>query len=345
MKWFSALLLASALLRPSAHADHGQEFFLLYDAKVRAPGHGSFQSTFSFLDEGDDDTLSLSPGFTLGVLPRTALSVRADFADEASSAWAYRAIEPGMQIDLTPRNFKLPIRFGISASYQFVEAGEADAPAVRSVAGHDLAHASTAAPASAASSGLAAAHDHSSHSHSPEPSPASGVDLGPDALTPEELAAMDAGSAASAAPAPAAAAPAAAAPAPAKPAPVHDHAEAGHSHAEGIHNHEDNLFTARLAFEVDLSRDTLLIGNLISVLPEGGSAAWGYAVGLRQRFLPQLAAGFEALGDFSVEGHHEVLGALYWEPIHHLILKAGVGAGLTSASPDGSVRAGLVWIF
>lgn len=342
MKSLLSSLLATSLLLASARADHGQEFFLLYDAKVRAPGHGSVQSTFSFLDEGDDDTLSLSPGFTLGVLPRTALSVRADFADEASSSWAYRAIEPGFQIDLTPKNLKLPIRFGLSASYQFAEPEAAsDALEVHSVSGHHLEEASR--PPSSSSMTPAPLHDHGAHDHSSDPLPSPGVDLGPDALTPEELAAMSA----AASPPASAAAPRTQSPAPAqpKPSPHHSHAASGHTHAGGIHNHEDNLFTARLALEVDFSPDTLLIGNLISVLPSGGSASWGYAVGLRQRFLPQLSCGLEALGDFSTDGHHEALAALYWEPIHHLILKTGLGTGLTSTSPDASLRAGLVWIF
>jgi hypothetical protein len=204
-------------------------------------------------------------------------------------------------------------------------------------------------------SSAAAGHDHSTHDHATAPVSQPGVDPGPDALTPEEQAAIEAENAANAASqTPAAVTPSSPAPAKPKPKPsaeVHDHAshdhagESGHSHSGSIHNHDDNLFTARLIFEADFTRNTLLVGNLISVLPEGGSAAWGYAIGVRHRFRPDLAVGVEALGDFDSQGHQEVLGAVFWEPIPHVLLKLGVGTGLTSVSPDATLRAGVLWMF
>ena len=367
MKTTLASLLAAPLLLTTAHAHHGQEFFLLYDAKVQAPRHGLLQGNFSFIDEGEDDSLGLSPSLSLGILPRTAFNLRADFADEAGAGWAYRSIEPGFQIDLTPPNPKLPVRFGLSVAYQFAGGSGSHSEGAHDMAGGTVAHVHNDEPAAAhpesaahshnATSPAEPSHDHNTHEHSTPVVP-SGTDAGPDALTPEEIAAMEAANAA----APAATVPAA------SPAPVQrpaqrspktktspasqtenqEHAhqgDSGHSHQGSIHNHDDNLFTARLIFEADLTPGTLLVGNLISVLPEGGSAAWGYAVGLRQRLRPGLSVGVEALGDFDLNKHQEILGAVYWEPLHHVMLKVGVGTGLSAISPDSTIRAGILWMF
>lgn len=375
-----------------AHAHHGQEFFLLYDARVQQPLHGTLQQNFSFIDEGDDDSLSLSPSLSLGILPRTAFNLRADFSNDADQGWAYRSIEPGFQIDLTPPNLKLPIRIGFAASYQFGEGRESvHSHGATDLSGGTVAHVhdnnstnSTAAATHVHDAGAAhddtgtAAHDHSTHYHPPLVETPPGEDAGPDGLTAEEIAAINAANAAAAAAADAQAAAAAAQaasqtqpsanPAPAaKPKPkskspkkatttgttaataAHSHSagepESGHSHSGSIHNHDDNLFTARLIFEADLTENTLLVGNLINVIPEGGDAAWGYAIGLRQRLRPGLSVGVEALGDFDRNKHQEVLGAVFWEPMHHVLLKVGVGTGLTAVSPDTTVRAGILWMF
>jgi hypothetical protein len=363
----------------TARAHHGQEFFLLNDARVQAPGSGLIQSTFSFSDEGYADSLELNPGITLGVLPRTAISVTANFAQEENESWRYRSVEPSVLLDLTPRNFRLPIRFGVSFGYQFADgaAGELDNHAVTALSGLLLEHTHTEAELSGSSAASAtsspgqatgeAPHDHSTHDHSTLPAAGSGGESNPDALTPEEIAAMGGGSSTTPDPA----TPATSTPAPATSkspssastsktksksaateAAAHSHTHAGgeanghsHSHENSIHNHDDNLFTSRFTFEADLTKSTLLVGNLICSLPEGGSASWGYAVGLRQRLRPGFVVGFEAIGDFDRHGYQEALGAVYWEPVHHLTLKLGAGTGLSPVSPDATVRAGLIWMF
>ena len=361
MKASTASLLAAPLLLTTAHAHHGQEFFLLYDARVQPPGHGTLQGGYSFIDEGTDDSFALSPSLSLGILPRTTFNLRADFTDEAGDSWAYRSIEPGFQFDLTPPDLKLPIRFGLAVSYQFSgsDGGSSHSSGTTDLSGGTVAYvhddSGSQTTQTSSTSSAAAGHDHSTHDHATAPVSQPGVDPGPDALTPEELAAIEAENAANAASqTPAAVAPSSPAPAKPKPKPsaeAHDHAshdhtgESGHSHSGSIHNHDDNLFTARLIFEADFTPDTLLVGNLISVLPEGGSAAWGYAIGVRHRFRPDLAVGVEALGDFDSQGHQEVLGAVFWEPVPHVLLKVGVGTGLTSVSPDATLRAGVLWMF
>ncbi|MES2705095.1 MAG: hypothetical protein V4726_00690 [Verrucomicrobiota bacterium] len=382
----SSLLLLT--LPGPAPAHHGQEFFLLNDAKVQAPGSGLIQNTFSFSDEGYADSLRLTPGIVIGVLPRTAISVIADFAQEEGENWRYCSIEPSVLFDLTPKNFKLPIRFGVSFGYQFAEGGEETSVHTHGVTGlsaESLSHVhpesetsgtgsnSASQPTASQPDSTTVPHDHSTHDHGTGAvNPPAGGESNPDALTPEEIAAMGGGGTTTTtpettAPAPAAvASPAATSKNTAKTkssgksksknsssastaTAAHDHADtaAGHSHSHenSIHNHDDSLWTSRFTFEADLTKSTLLVGNLICSLPEGGSAAWGYGIGLRQKLRPGLAVGFEAIGDFDRHGYQEALGAVYWEPMHHLTLKAGVGTGLSSTSPDATVRAGLIWMF
>ncbi|MDB6136609.1 MAG: hypothetical protein JWM59_4852 [Verrucomicrobiales bacterium] len=392
MKILFSLLPLSILLTvaftPSAQAHHGQEFFLLNDAKVQSPGSGLIQSTFSFSDEGYADSLRLTSGIIIGVLPRTAISVIGDFSQEEGENWSYRSIEPSLLFDLTPKNFRLPVRFGVSFGYQFAEGGNEvleHSLGVTAVSGETMEHSHTESESeththsSGSGTGLGGSstepHDHSTHDHgtaggtggngaTTTPPTLPGGENNPDALTPDEIAAMNGGGTST---------PATPAPAPApsttaatksksssNPTPktssksastAYDHADAAdahahsHSHENSIHNHDDNLFTSRFTFEADLTQSTLLVGNLICVVPEGGSAAWGYGVGLRQRLRPGLSVGVEALGDFDRHGYQEALGAVYWEPMHHLILKVGAGTGLSATSPDATVRAGLLWMF
>lgn len=396
MKILSSLsplpLLLILAFTPSAQAHHGQEFFLLNDAKVQSPGSGLIQSTFSFSDEGYADSLRLTSGIIIGVLPRTAISVIGDFSQEEGENWRYQSIEPSLLFDLTPKNLRLPVRFGISFGYQFAEGGDEvleHSPGVTAVSGETMEHSHTASESeseahthssntntntNAGTGGSSTEpHDHSTHDHgtgggTTTPPAQPGGENNPDALTPEEIAAMNGGGGPATPPA---TAPAAATQSPStaaapkskssskkssksssKTAPTaHDHADAAdahahsHSHENSIHNHDDNLFTSRFSFEADLTQSTLLVGNLICAVPEGGSAAWGYGLGLRQRLRPGLSVGVEALGDFNRHSYQEALGAVYWEPMHHVILKVGAGTGLSSTSPDATVRAGLLWMF
>src|SRR5690606_14598592 len=134
-----------------AHAHHGQEFFLLYDARIPAAGHGLLQSNFSYSDEGEDDSFSLSPGISWGILPRTSFNLKASFTDDAGEGWDYQAIEPGLQFDLPPRRWTFPVRVGLAVSYQFAED-----------AGGSL---SKEASSGAVPQPASEAHDHSTASH------------------------------------------------------------------------------------------------------------------------------------------------------------------------------------
>jgi hypothetical protein len=106
-----------------------------------------------------------------------------------------------------------------------------------------------------------------------------------------------------------------------------------------------DAFFARLVMETDLSENTKLAVNVISVIPDGASAEWGYAIGLRHAFSHEFAIGLEALGDFSHDGYHEAAAAAYYSPNHHVTLKFGLGAGLNDESPDLTVHTGVLFRF
>jgi hypothetical protein len=97
--------------------------------------------------------------------------------------------------------------------------------------------------------------------------------------------------------------------------------------------------------EADLTSKDKIIFNLIGLWPEGSKPAWGYACGVRHSFSHTWATGLEAIGDFGEANEHELVLGGYCSPNHHLALKIGAGLGLTSSSPDFSVRTGVVWRF
>ena len=124
MKAFSVLALATFLAVSSAHAHHGQDFLLLEDYHLPAPGSGHLLTNFEW-ENGDADEYGLTPAFMLGILPQLALSVEADFRDEATSNWDYSSVTPMAHFQITPSSSTFPIKFGISAGYQFGNADEA----------------------------------------------------------------------------------------------------------------------------------------------------------------------------------------------------------------------------
>lgn len=118
-----------------------------------------------------------------------------------------------------------------------------------------------------------------------------------------------------------------------------------HHHADSIHNHSEDLFSVRLAIETNLTESTRLVANVIGSFPDSGSAAWGYAIGIRQALTDQVGLGLEALGDFETDGWQELSAAVYFDPADALTLKLGAGVGLNDQSPDFLLRMGATWRF
>ena len=121
-------------------------------------------------------------------------------------------------------------------------------------------------------------------------------------------------------------------------------AEHTHEH-HGIHRHGESFFSAKLILETDLTDADKLLVNLINVTPEEGSTAWGYAAGIRHSFSHAVALGLEATGDFGEGNEHEIVLGAYLSPNHQFTFNLGIGTGLTSDSPDFSLRTGIVWRF
>lgn len=125
MKIFATLTLTTLLSVSTATAHHGQDFLLLEDYHLPAPGSGHFITNFEW-ENGDADEYGLTPALMFGVLPRLALSLEADFRDEAMTKWDYSSITPAAHFQISPPSSTFPIKFSISAGYQF---GNTDAEA------------------------------------------------------------------------------------------------------------------------------------------------------------------------------------------------------------------------
>ena len=123
---------------------------------------------------------------------------------------------------------------------------------------------------------------------------------------------------------------------------AHEAGEAGHEHT-GIHRHGEDLFHARLVLETDITEQLKGVVNLIGIVPDKGSAAWGYAAGLRYAINHGIGLGAEAIGDFGDGNEHEIIAAAYFTPVHQVSMKVGAGFGLTEETPDFSLHAGLVF--
>ncbi len=77
----------------------------------------------------------------------------------------------------------------------------------------------------------------------------------------------------------------------------------------------------------------------------GEGTEFGYAVGYRPNMTRRFGWGVEAQGEFKGGNSHEVLLGFYGEPSERLTLKAGLGTGFGSNSPDLTARTGVVWRF
>jgi hypothetical protein len=265
--------LACAIVLPlTAFAHHGQDFLLLEDYHLPAPGGGHLMGNFEWEKHSDGDEFGIGPSLMFGVLPHVALSVDVDFRDEGDG-FDYNSVMPAAHFQLTPPDWKSPVKVALSVGYQWTDAAGGEE------SGHDDEH------------GEQDGHEEEEGGHHRD---------------------GEAGS--------------------------------GHSHADLIHNHDSDALVSRLIIEGDFGK-TKAVLNVISVVRDGGEAAWGYAAGVRHAVMGRLALGVEALGDFESDGWHELVAGAYVEPVESLTLKIGAGFGLTEATPDFTLRTGFIWRF
>lgn len=126
----------------------------------------------------------------------------------------------------------------------------------------------------------------------------------------------------------------------------HDHGAHGHGHG-GIHRHGEDFFTGRLILEWQATESTLAVFNFITVAGAWDDIALGYSVGIRQMLDQEekFAVGWEAIGDLSHDGEHNLAAGLYYTPRHDLTLRLGVGTGIGEEAADFTLLSGLTFRF
>lgn len=109
-------------------AHHGQDFLLLEDYHLPAPGGGHLMGNFEWEKYSDRDEFGLAPSLMFGVLPRVALSVDVNFRDE-SDGFDYNSVMPAAHFQLTSPESDFPVKVALSVGYQFVDGAFAADPA------------------------------------------------------------------------------------------------------------------------------------------------------------------------------------------------------------------------
>jgi hypothetical protein len=340
----AALLSAPlALTAPTASAHHGQEFLVVLDSSVPSMWTGTVFGGIEWSRDGRLDEFSTEPGFLLGLGSRLAAGATLGFSGTEND-WGYESISPFLQVQITPPTW--PVRIALMAGYHFADSGAED-PAITT---------SRRIPRPPAPQKTTPRPPAPPPDPPVDPDPPCGPEYGPDAppcpettpppsATPGRKLRHAGHPAPSPPPAPAPPSPAAPAAPSAPPRPAPPPETATPEPYDGIHRHGENHAFARLIIEADLTRSDKLIFNLIGLWPEEGHTAWGYAAGYQHRFSHTFATGLEAIGDFGDANEHELIAAGYFSPTHSISVKLGAGIGLTEASPDVSLRTGIVWRF
>ena len=335
LSFFAILAGWLAAAPATVRAHHGQEFLVAQDASVPSLWSGTLFGNIEWSKDGSQDGWETESGFLVGVAPRIAAGAAVGFAD-GSGRWDYESVAPFVQIQLTPPQWH--VRVAVIAGYHFADGSAGVSPS--SV----LEITDAAAPRAATTTTTRTV------TTTPEPEPETPVQCGPDYGPDAPPCALDND----------------------RPSPRH----VGHTPAtsttvvqtktttgkngttevkrqkptpapayDGIHRHDEDHFFSRLVIEADLTSSDKFIFNLIALCPENGKPAWGYAAGLRHAFNHDWAIGAEAIGDFGDANEHELVLGGYFSPIHTTAIKLGAGLGLTEASPDFSLRAGVILRF
>lgn len=103
-------------------------------------------------------------------------------------------------------------------------------------------------------------------------------------------------------------------------------------------------FESRLIIETSVSDELGLVFNLLNTVYET-KARWGYATGVRYEFAEEIGGSIEAIGDFQNGGKHQVFANAWWEPVDSIVLRTGVGFGLSEHAEDFTLLTGLVFEF
>ena len=348
--WRRVLAMIAAVGVPGVPvlAHHGQEFLVVQDAAAPSLWSGTAFGGLEWSRDGSADEISEEPGVMLGLGSGVAVGATVGFTGSEND-WQYESVSPFVMWEITPRTSR--IRVAVIAGYHFADDSLGESaqapprvPVTTVAATKEVAAAAPAPPPPPPD---------------PDPDPPCGPAYGPDAPPCPEAAPAATGRkyrhAGHTTPGPVPPP----SPAPAKKSSASTvnstKAQTGPQAKpaavsvtddyDGIHRHDEDHGFARFVVEADVTEKDILVVNLIGLWPEDGPPAWGYAAGIRHSFSHSIAAGLEAIGDFGDANEHELILGGYFSPSHRLSFKVGAGVGLTTASPDFSVRTGVVWRF
>ena len=323
------------VLLPALWAHHGSEFITLDDYDVGHPGDGHVNASFDLERFDGDDELSSQFGLFVSPLPRVGIGVDVRFAEDGRGDWVYSSVSPRVQLQLTDPNADRRLNVGLSFGYQFAEDPSYEETittyediVVRKP--QETSQVTTLVPPKVPDDGSPPCNPlfdldcqpnkkrkHGTQKHTGAHTPVSSsttttVTSGGETETTRVATTTT--------------------------------TRKGVSSHQGIHNHDARQWSGRLIVETEIGK-TKLTGNLISVVPEGDRAYWGYGIGARRPMTGRLAAGLEFIGDFEGDGEHEAVASLHYRVAGGATARLGVGVGLTDESPDVTLRTGLVWRF
>ena len=332
-------LAVAAPLAATAH--HGAEFAALESFEIGHPGDGYLLSSFDFESFSDGDETSSEVSLFLSPLPRIGIGADVRFAETSGGSWDFSSVTPRITLQLSDPHGDSRVKFGMSIGYQFARdlretttrttvtetVTREDVPTTRTVTTSDAAAPATTTeptepdcnplfdldcPTSKKHRRLAkhgGVNDgDSTTSSTTSQTTVTGTEQR-EVVTREETTTTS--------------------------------TSGGHS---GIHNHDESQWIGRLTAETYIGK-TQIVGNLIATLPEGDRVYWGYGVGARHPISKRLALGAEFIGDFDSSGEHEAIGSVLYDFRENTTLRISAGTGLTSESPDYTLRAALLWRF
>ena len=308
----TSLLLLCCCGAASAH--HGQDFFLVEDADLPAPGHGNIHSSLGWASTGD---FEMEPGFSAGLLPRTAFSLNAGINGDGE-AWQYESVTPRLHFLLTPPDAG-GLRLSLSLSRTWYEGSAGGASYTETT----LTPVNEPAKTETITTTVPDTEE-------PPCDPSVDVDCIPAAsprIVPRHTG--HTGAAAST-------------------TRVVRSTAASTTYRRTVRERHlpppADFTTLRLVLQQDFGAARAVL-NASAIIPDRGPVEWAYAAGVRYQFTGAWAAGVEAAGDFTSHSTHEIVAGAYWTASHHLTLRLGAGAGLNDRTPDFSIRSGLLWRF
>jgi hypothetical protein len=123
--------LASLAISASVRAHHGQSFIVVEDTQCACCDKVILLSNFEWEKGAEGSEFGFSPAVFVGINSRLSLSLEADFRDEVESDWAYSSVTPSAHFLLSPPDCSFPVKFGVSAGYQFGQGEEfEDGPSI-----------------------------------------------------------------------------------------------------------------------------------------------------------------------------------------------------------------------